>query len=94
MNILELPYDTTGLWERQWYCFFAEETFDPGDDAPGTITDPVRFNNLKRYLSDGSRSFIETLNLNQPQQDRYFVSNLEDVPGDNGWRFDVWTNPL
>lgn len=93
VNLMHVGYDTTGVWQNQWSCYYAEETFDAGDDMPGTDADRTHFDNLKRYLIDRSLDFVQTLNRTGPGTHfpQYHLSPYSG--GDIGqYEFDVWTD--
>lgn len=92
-NVDEVGYNTTGDWNSAWAVEILGETKHWQDNLVGTPTDPINFDNLQRYESDGSINFFTGLSKAEaPPRDRYHFGWTS--PSGGGQGFKIWTDPL
>lgn len=51
-------YNPANYWDANWRANYSGETQDRNSKIPGVVTNKVQFNNIMRYNSDGSITFV------------------------------------
>lgn len=84
----KLNFDVTGKWEPFWGGVFSGETFDAGDNMPGTVTNKTSFESLQWFNSTGGINNFSASNV-YARQDRPGVYKRETY--NSGTAYRIWT---
>lgn len=92
-NVIKaLGYDVTGRWSATWFGQYFGETFDRGDDVPGTSANRTSFDYLQWYGSSGGINFFGDPAIHEDPVPYAPYKRDATTPASGGVGFDIWTD--